>query len=106
MQAIDLFTLPSHREGMPRSIIEAMASGKPVVATDIRGCREEVVHDLTGLIVPLRDRQALAQAMTLILSDSGLARRMGSQGRQRAEDLYNERDVLDREIQVYRNLTK
>lgn len=104
MQAIDLFTLPSHREGMPRSIIEAMASGKPVVATDIRGCREEVVHDLTGLIIPLRDSRALAQAMAQILSDPGLARRMGREGRQRAEALYDERDVLDREVQVYRKL--
>lgn len=106
MRAIDLFALPSHREGMPRSIIEAMASGKPVVATDIRGCREEVVHDLTGLIVPLRDSQALAQAMIKILSDPELARRMGSEGRRRAESLYNEQDVLDREVQVYRKLVK
>ncbi|MDA0734738.1 MAG: glycosyltransferase family 4 protein [Chloroflexi bacterium] len=106
MRAIDLFALPSHREGMPRSIIEAMASGKPVVATDIRGCREEVIHDLTGLIVPLRDSQALSQAMTKILSDPALARRMGDEGRQRAEDLYDEKDVLDREVQVYRKLVK
>lgn len=106
MGAIDLFTLPSHREGMPRSIIEAMASGKPVIATDIRGCREEVVHELTGLIVPLRDSRALAQAMTRILSDPVLAQQMGRQGRQRAEAKYNERDVLDREVQVYRKLIK
>jgi glycosyltransferase involved in cell wall biosynthesis len=106
MQAIDLFTLPSHREGMPRSIIEAMASGKPVVATDIRGCREEVVNELTGLIVPLRDSRALAQALTRILSDPVLARHMGREGRQRAEAMYSERDVLDREIQVYRKLIK
>jgi glycosyltransferase involved in cell wall biosynthesis len=106
MQAIDLFTLPSHREGMPRSIIEAMASGKPVVATDIRGCREEVVHDGTGLIVPLRDSGALARALTRLLSDSDLAQRMGRQGRQRAEAMSDARDVLDREVQVYRKLIK
>jgi glycosyltransferase involved in cell wall biosynthesis len=106
LQAIDLFTLPSHREGMPRSIIEAMASGKPVVATDIRGCREEVVQGVTGLIVPLRDSEALAQSFVKILSDSALARRMGDEGRRRAEALYDEREVLEREVQVYHKLVK
>ena len=106
MRAIDLFTLPSHREGMPRSIIEAMASGKPVVATDIRGCREEVVPGVTGIIVPLRDSDALSHAFVKILSDSALARRMGDQGRRRAEALYDERDVLEREVQVYLRLVQ
>lgn len=106
MQAIDLFTLPSHREGMPRSIIEAMASGKPVVATNIRGCREEVVRGVTGIIVPLRDSDALYQAFVRILSDPRLARRMGNEGRRRAEELYDERNVLEREVQVYVRLAE
>jgi glycosyltransferase involved in cell wall biosynthesis len=106
MRAIDLFTLPSHREGMPRSIIEAMASGKPVVATDIRGCREEVVPGVTGIIVPLRDSDALSQAFVRILSDLALAHRMGDQGRRRAEALYDEHDVLEREVQVYLRLVQ
>ncbi|MCH8744251.1 MAG: glycosyltransferase family 4 protein [Chloroflexi bacterium] len=106
MQAIDLFTLPSHREGMPRSIIEAMASGKPVVATDIRGCREEVAQHITGIIVPLKDSESLAKAITKILLDPEMAQRMGREGRRRAEALYDERDVLDREIQVYQKLVK
>lgn len=106
MQAIDLFALPSHREGMPRSIIETMASGKPVIATNIRGCREEIVHNVTGLIAPLRDSEALGQAMARILSDPALAQRMGDAGRQRAEELYDERLVLDREAQVYQKLVE
>lgn len=106
MRAIDLFTLPSHREGMPRSIIEAMASGKPVVATDIRGCREEVLPGVTGFIVPLRDSDALSNAFVKILSDPALARRMGDEGRRRAEELYDERDVLEREVQVYYRLVQ
>ena len=106
MQAIDLFVLPSHREGMPRSIIEAMASGKPVVATNIRGCREEIVHNVTGLIVPLRDGEALGKAMARILSDPALARRMGDAGRQRVEARFDERLVLDREVQVYQKLVE
>ena len=106
MRAIDLFVLPSHREGMPRSIIEAMASGKPVVATNIRGCREEVVHDLTGLLVPVSDSKALSEAMVRILSVPELARRMGCEGRRRAEAMFDERDVLDRQVQVYHQLVK
>jgi glycosyltransferase involved in cell wall biosynthesis len=106
LQAIDLFALPSHREGMPRSIIEAMASGKPVVATDIRGCREEIVHDVTGMLVPLRDSEALGRAMARILADPDLGRRMGDQGRQRAEELYDEQRVLDRQVIAYWSLVQ
>ena len=52
---MDIFCLPSHREGMPRSIIEAMMMGKPVVATNIRGSREEVINNITGLLVPVNN---------------------------------------------------
>ncbi len=104
MQAVDLFVLPSYREGMPRSIIEAMASGKPVVATNIRGCREEVVPGVTGLLVPVRNSQALAEAMVQVLGNPELARRMGQEGRDRAVALFDERLVVDRQLQVYREL--
>ena len=62
--SFDLFALPSYREGMPRALLEAMATGLPVVATAIRGCREEVVNGETGILVPPRDHEALAAAMT------------------------------------------
>ncbi|MBI3452621.1 MAG: glycosyltransferase family 4 protein, partial [Rhodospirillales bacterium] len=69
LRAADIFTLPSHREGMPRSIIEAMLTGLPVVATDIRGAREEVVDRQTGFLVPVRDPQALASALGRLAAD-------------------------------------
>ncbi len=103
---MDLFVLPSHREGMPRSIIEAMAAGKPVVATNIRGCREEVVHGVTGFLVPLKDPVALAQSIIAILRDAELARRMGDLGRERAIDEFDESLALDRQINVYTKLVK
>ena len=106
MQAIDLFVLPSHREGMPRSLIEAMASGRPVVATNIRGCREEVVDELTGLLVPVEDSEALSDAIVRILLDPTLARLMGDEGRRRTEAMFDERDVIDRQVQVYQQLVK
>lgn len=106
MSAIDVFVLPSYREGMPRTIIEAMASGKPVVATNIRGCREEVVPGATGLLVPPKDAAALASAITNVLSDAALARRMGEAGRRRATELYNERLVIDRQLHAYDRIVR
>ena len=101
---MDLFVLPSHREGMPRSILEAMATGKPVVATNIRGCREEVVHGETGYLVPVNDPDKLAEAIIGILSDRVLAERMGEAGRQRAVDFFDEGQVLEKQLSVYRTL--
>jgi glycosyltransferase involved in cell wall biosynthesis len=104
MAASDVFVLPSYREGMPRSVIEAMASGKPVVATRIRGCREEVVEGETGLLFPPGDVPALAAALTHILADPDLAQRMGQAGRVRAEELFDEQQVLDRQVIALRRL--
>ncbi len=106
MAAMDVFVLPSYREGMPLTIIEAMASGKAVVATDIRGCREEVVNGVTGLLVPVKDAEALAQAIVRIIRDPELARRMGEAGRKRAEELFSEDEVLARQIDIYQELVE
>jgi glycosyltransferase involved in cell wall biosynthesis len=93
-------------EGMPRTIIEAMASGKPVVATDIRGCREEVVPGETGLIVPVNNAPALAEAITNILADPATGRRMGAAGRARAQEHFDERSVLDKQMESYTDIVK
>ena len=100
LAASDLFVLPSHREGMPRSIIEAMACGLPVVATDIRGAREEVVAGETGLLVGVRDEAALAGALGRLADDAPLRARMGAAGLVRACDLYDERKVIGRQIEI------
>ena len=68
--AMDAFVLPSHREGFPRTPMEASAMGVPCVVTDIRGCREAVEHERNGLLVPLGDVQSLALALIRVLSDS------------------------------------
>jgi glycosyltransferase involved in cell wall biosynthesis len=98
MRAADIFTLPSHREGMPRSIIEAMLTGLPVVATDVRGSREEVVHGETGLLVPVRDAAALARALGRLVGDIGMRAAMGAAGLERARTLYDERLVIARQL--------
>ena len=100
LSLLDIFAMPSYREGMPRSLLEAMATGLPVAATDIRGCREEVVDGETGLLVPPRDHYALGEALLRILSDGEMAARMGRAGRQRVIDLFDERGVT--KVQVDR----
>lgn len=98
LAAADLFTLPSHREGMPRSVIEAMMSGLPVVATDIRGSREEVVDGATGRLVPVQNPRALADALNELVADADKRAAMGEAGRARARDLYDEAKVIARQI--------
>ncbi|MEM8743249.1 MAG: glycosyltransferase family 4 protein [Pseudomonadota bacterium] len=100
MHASDVYTLASHREGLPRSIIEAMMCALPVVATDIRGSREEVVDGETGLLVKVNDPDGLAAALSTLVDDSQMRKKMGAAGRKRALDLYDERDVVARQIKA------
>lgn len=100
LATVDVFVLPSYREGMPRSVIEAMAMGKPVVATNIRGCREEVVEGKTGFLVPVGEPSRLADAIIKILQDSRLAEHMGREARTRAEREFDERAVLARQVGI------
>jgi glycosyltransferase involved in cell wall biosynthesis len=94
LAAMDLFCLPSWREGMPRTIIEAMMMAKPVVATNIRGSREEVVPGKTGTLVPTRDPARLASAISELVENPQVGHQMGLAGRQRALDLFDERHIV------------
>ncbi|ARV62588.1 glycosyltransferase family 1 protein [Nostocales cyanobacterium HT-58-2] len=102
---LDIFTLPTFtHEGLPRSILEAMSMGLPVVATDIRGCREAVVNGKTGFIVPPQNSEKLAEALRTLLSNSELRQAYGKAGRQRIEAEYDERLVFRRLEEFYREL--
>ncbi len=101
---MDVFVLPSWREGMPRSILEAMASAKPVVATNIRGCREEVIDGVTGRLVPVKNEKILAKAIKEILLNKESADRMGGAGRRSVEEKFDENMVLERQLRIYRQL--
>jgi glycosyltransferase involved in cell wall biosynthesis len=101
LQMMDIFVLPSYREGFPCSILEAMACGLPVVTTAIRGCREAVVHQGTGLIVPPADAGALTAAVLELIDKPDLARRMGEAGRRRAIELFDTRIVQARFVGVF-----
>ncbi|MHA1564799.1 MAG: glycosyltransferase family 4 protein [Alphaproteobacteria bacterium] len=98
LAAADIFTLPSHREGMPRSVIEAMLTGLPVVATDIRGTREEVVDNQTGYLVPVKNKGPLAAALNRLVADANLRQTMGMAGRARALAEFDEALVIARQI--------
>ena len=100
LQATDIFVLPSTREGLPRSVMEAMAAGKPVVATDVRGSRDLVEHGTTGLLVELGDVEGLAQALLQLIRDSELRKKMGQAGRAKIQDYSLER-VLDEMSAIY-----
>lgn len=89
MRAADAFVLPSYREGMPVSVLEAMASGLPVVTTDVRGCREAVVAGESGLVVPPRDSSALALALDAVITHAALRREMGEAARERVVTTYS-----------------
>ncbi len=98
LAAADVFALPSHFEGLPMSVIEAMLCGLPVVATDIRGPREQVVHEATGLLVPPATIPPLAEALARLAGDEASRRRLGEAGLARARARYTEQAVLDHTI--------
>jgi lipopolysaccharide/colanic/teichoic acid biosynthesis glycosyltransferase len=101
---MNVCVLPSHREGMPRSPMEAAAMGVPCVATAIRGCREAVRDGETGLLVPVNDPPSLAEAIGRILLDKSLAIRMAARARETACDEFDERLVFERVKAAYDRL--
>jgi len=96
--------LPSHREGVPRALMEAAAMSLPAVATNIRGCREVVEPGRTGLLVPVRDARRLADAILELLGDPERARAMGEKARRKAEREFDERLVFVRVRDAYTQL--
>ncbi len=102
--AMDLYVLASHREGFPRSAMEAAAMGLPIVATDIRGCRQVVDHDMTGLLVPVRDPDALAVAIEALVADDERRCAMGRAARRKAVAEFDDRRQIAITLDVYQHL--
>ncbi|QMS91456.1 glycosyltransferase family 4 protein [Nostoc edaphicum CCNP1411] len=102
---LDIFVLPTFsHEGLPRSIVEAMSMSLPVVTTDIRGCREAVIHGKTGLIVPPQNSQKLAEALGILLSNYELRQAYGQASREQVEIKYDEELVFARLNKYYQEL--
>jgi glycosyltransferase involved in cell wall biosynthesis len=101
---VHIVCLPSYREGLPKVLIEAAACGRPIVATDVAGCREIVRHNDNGLLVPAKDSAALANALKQLISDPALRERMGRRGREIAVQEFGLERVVSDTLAVYRML--
>ncbi len=98
--------LPSYREGLPKALLEALAAGRAVVATDVPGCREAVRPGLNGLLVPPRDALALAEALATVIQDREMRIRFGAEGRRLAETCFASEIVCRQTLSVYESLCK
>ena len=104
LASCDVFVLPSVYEGLPLSVLEAMAAGKPVVATAVGGTPEAVVEGETGFLVPPGDPAALATAIQRLLSNPSLAQKMGAVGRVRVRQEFSSATMVQRVTQTYEEL--
>jgi glycosyltransferase involved in cell wall biosynthesis len=93
---MDVVVLPSYREGFPRSLMEASAMSKPVVASDVSGCRQAVIDGYNGYLVPLKDSGSVAEKVGTLLGDPELAAQLGANGRTLAEERFNVALVIER----------
>ncbi|MRH79058.1 glycosyltransferase [Spiribacter sp. C176] len=103
-QSVDAVALPSYREGLPKSLIEAAGCGLPLITTDVPGCREVVTHEQDGLLIPPRNADALAAAIARLADDPELCQQLGAAARQRALAEFDEQIVIEKTLGVYGDL--
>ncbi|WP_457571546.1 glycosyltransferase family 4 protein [Desulfovulcanus sp.] len=96
--------LPSYREGLPKSLLEGAASGRPLVTTDTPGCREVVRDGENGFLVPVRDARALADALAKLIEDRALRHKMGEKGRKIVEKEFSEQIVVEQTMNLYQRM--
>ena len=104
LAAAHLVVLPSYREGLPKVLIEAAACGRAVVTTDVPGCRDAIDPGVTGVLVPMRDAVALADAMDALVNDPVRCHVMGDAGRALAETAFDIRQVVAAHLYIYQEL--
>jgi glycosyltransferase involved in cell wall biosynthesis len=104
LASADIVVLPSYREGLPKSLIEAAACARPLITTDVPGCRAVVTDGVDGLLVPVRDALALAQAIACLQDDPSFARRLGEAARVKALAEYDECRIVAGTLDVYSEL--
>ncbi len=99
-----IIVLPSYREGFPKVLIEAAACGRAVVTTDVPGCRDAIIPGQTGLLVPVRNANALAKAIECLIVNKTLRQQMGKAGRKLAEERYAVEQVVATHLTIYQEL--
>jgi len=104
--AAHVVCLPSYREGLPKVLLEAAACGRPIVATDVPGCREVVREGENGLLVPVRDAQALSEALLYLIKNSELRSQMGRRGREIVLKEFSSEKVIAQTLSLYKELTR
>jgi len=102
----DIVIFPSYREGKPRFILEAMSMGKPIITTDVPGCRDTVENGLNGILVPVKDVESLFDAVSKLINNPELRRKMGEKSRKKAEREFDEKFVVDQTMEIYSQLIK
>lgn len=104
LQQANIVCLPSYREGMPKALLEAAASGRAIVTTDVPGCRDAVAHGQIGRLVKVRDAAALADALVGLLENPDERRRLGSAASVFARENFSDVAVLEEHLKLYRSL--
>ncbi|WP_370632053.1 glycosyltransferase family 4 protein [Pusillimonas sp. MFBS29] len=104
-QQAHIVVLPSYREGLPKSLVEAAACGRAVITTDVPGCRDAITPDVTGLLVPVRDARALADAVVSLAHDDARRQAMGRAGRELAESEFDINKVAQMHLDLYVQLS-
>jgi glycosyltransferase involved in cell wall biosynthesis len=104
--AANIVCLPSYREGLPKSLVEAAACGRAVVTTDVPGCRDAITPGVTGLLVPVKDAVALADVIQTLIKDPELRSSMGQAGRALAEEAFTIEKIVEQHMDIYRDLSQ
>ena len=102
----NIVVLPSYREGLPKVLSEAAACGKPIVTTDVPGCKDAIIDRSTGLLVALKDSQKLASAIGTLIENPRLCKEMGKKGRKLAEKKFDVKNICITHLKIYGNLIK
>jgi glycosyltransferase involved in cell wall biosynthesis len=106
LQRAHVVVLPSYREGLPKVLIEAASCGRPIVAADVPGCRDVVEQGVNGYLAPPRDSMALAHHIETLLQNDVLRDKMGKKGRERVEQIFATRHIVDATVGLYNRLTE
>lgn len=104
LHTIDIVCLPSYREGLPKALIEAASAGKPIVTTDVPGCREVVENGINGYLVPVKNSQLLADRLLELIKSPKLRKQFGEKGRQKAVIEFSEELVVEQTMDIYKKL--